>query len=304
MIAAIDFGGFASRVAKQPAPSAAERTLAGATPGIELAFELRAPSTSFDDLLIFYHGGGAHRRAGYAQLADEVVRNAGIAVCLPDVRGHGSSGGERGHASQAAVVWDEVDRMVGAMRREHPGVRIHLGGHSSGAGLLLNHLTSRAPAEPIDGLVLLAPDFGYRAGLYRDRSRFGSFAKIKTWPFLLSAMSGGRLGGAVKAVRFDYGETADLPGCLPFYTVNMANAVTPRDPARQLGQLAIPTCIGLAENDELIDVDRLQAFLTANAARQVSWERLPGLGHLDVLLNAAPFVARAVARNAGAGKHV
>ncbi|ACL62197.1 alpha/beta fold hydrolase [Methylobacterium nodulans] len=291
----IDFVGFLSRLSGEKVMSGLKRKISSSgTPSVELAFELHLPNNSFSDLLIFYHGGGAHRRAGYDRLGDALVRDGGIAVCLPDLRGHGASGGRRGHAPTPDAIWDDVDRLVGAMRREFPGTRVHLGGHSSGAGMLLNHLTRRRPAEPVDGLVLLAPELGFRSGLYRDHSTFGSFARVSTWPFLLSAFSGGHLGAGIEAVRFDYGNAENVEGCLASYTVGMANAVTPTDPARQLGRLSVPTTIGLPENDELIDVERLEAFLARHAAKEVRWERLPGLGHLDVLLGAAPFIRSAL----------
>jgi len=74
----------------------------------------------------------------------------------------------------------------------------------------------------------------------------------------------------------------------------MANAVTAADPARQLGIIAIPVTIGLAVNEELIDTDRLEAFLARHAGKTVRWQRLPACGHLDVLLVAAPFVSAAI----------
>jgi alpha-beta hydrolase superfamily lysophospholipase len=290
----IDFAGFASRLSEKAVTPGLERTLPSSTPGVALAFELCLPDQPFRDLLIFYHGGGAHRRAGHEWLAQTLVRDAGIAVCLPDMRGHGASGGRRGYAPSPAAVWDDVDVLVAAMRWEFPGTRVHLGGHSSGAGMLLNHLTLRRPAQRVDGLVFLAPELGFRARVHRSRGAFSSFARVSIWPFVVYAVSGGHLGAGLKAVRFNYGGAQDTHGCLAYYTVGMAHAVTPADPAHQLGRLDIPTAIGLPENDELMNVDRQEAFLARHASKQVRWERLPGLSHLDVLWGAAPFVEAAL----------
>ncbi|MDR2992000.1 MAG: alpha/beta fold hydrolase [Burkholderiaceae bacterium] len=264
--------------------------------GVELAYELRLPKAPFTDLLIFYHGGGAHRGAGYGCLGEALAREAGLAVCLPDLRGHGASEGPRGFAPNPQAVWDDVDALCNAVAREFSGVRLHLGGHSSGAGLLVNYLTLHKPNSDIKSLILLAPDFGFRARLYRGGTTFGSFARVSQWPFLLSAFSGGRLGNGIAAVHFDYGDHGIPEGCVAAYTVGMANAVTPTDPASQLKQILISMAVALPENDELIDVARLAAFLEQHAGNNASWDKLPGLGHLDVLCGAAPFVRSALSR--------
>ncbi len=268
--------------------------LSTGTPGIDLAYEIHMPKQPFKDLLVFYHGGGAHGRAGYDCMARALSDAAPVAVCLPDVRGHGSSSGPRGHAFPSKVVWDDVDLMVAAMRRLYPGVRIHLGGHSSGSGMLLNHLTRRQPRETADSLILLAPEFGWRAGLYQCDNSFGSFTRVRRWPFLLAACTGGLLGSSLPAVYFQLPEDAKKFGCLPAYSVGMANAVTPAAPAWQLRQLALPTHIAVANDDQLINANRLAAFIECNGGNNVHVARLNDVDHLGVILDSVPFLSKAL----------
>lgn len=289
----ISFARFIARL--EDVPSQERLRQPTETPSVDIVYEIHRPDGAFNDLLIFYHGGGAHGRAGYDRMAQRLLAAAPVAVCLPDVRGHGSSGGPRGHLSSPHLAWDDVDQLVALMRREFPGIRIHLGAHSSGAGMLLNHLTRRPPREPVDSLILLAPELGWRAGLYRSTNKFGSFAQVRVWPFLLAACTGGFIGGSLPAVYFGVSAEAERAGCVPDYTVNMANAVTPDDPAGQLHRLTLRTRIGIAEKDQLIDADRLATFITRHGGHNIKATRLSGTDHLGVILDSVPFLCEALA---------
>ncbi len=279
--------------------------LATKTPGVNLAYEIHKPEGAIQDLLVFYHGGGAHGRAGYDRMAQALVAAGPVAVCLPDMRGHGSSGGERGHVCRPRLIWDDVDQLVAAMRQAFPGVSIHLGGHSSGAGMLLNHLTRRPPREIVDSLILLAPEFGWRAKLNHSGTNFGAFARIRRWPFFLSAFTGGVLGSGLPSVYFQLTEDAKRAGCLTTYSVGMSNAVTPNDPAEQLHRLELPTHIAIAGDDQLIDADRLEDFIYRYGRRNIDTVRLPSIDHLGVILDAIPFLCNALGyRPSKQEKHV
>lgn len=272
------------------------------TPGVDLAYEVHKPEGEIQDLLVFYHGGGAHGRAGYDRMAQALAAAGPIAVCLPDIRGHGSSGGARGHVCPPQLIWDDVDQLVATIRHTFPGARIHLGGHSSGAGMLLNHLTRRPPRELVESLIFLAPEFGWRAKLARRGANFETFARIRHWPFLLSACTGGVLGNGLPAVYFQLTEDAKEAGCLTTYSVGMSNAVTPNDPIGQLGRLVLPTHIAIADEDQLIDADLLKDFIVRHGKRNIDIVRLPKVDHLGVILDAIPFLCNALGYQPSKGK--
>ncbi|MBI1868274.1 MAG: alpha/beta hydrolase [Methylocystis sp.] len=294
MPSALNFKNFEARLGDAPSvlPRRQQRTTADAG-GIDLAYEVYAPAGDFSDLLVFYHGGGANMRAGYNRLATELVSRSPLAVCLTDMRGHGASGGRRGHAESPADVWKDVDRLVAQLARDFPGVRIHLGGHSSAAGMLLNYRTLYTPQADVCSLILLAPEFGFRAKLYRSGTAgSGSFARLQIWPFLLHSISGGYFGGGISAVALNYkGSQGPEIGYVQKYTVNMAIAVTPKDPAGQLARFDLPTWIGIAGDDELIDAEKLDVFIARHAPPCVRREALPGTTHLEAILDAhAPIL--------------
>ena len=291
----IDFAAFEARLAALPAPPPSRRGRATAADGVELAYALYEPEQGYDDLLVFYHGGGVNMRAGYDRLAPALARQAPLAVCLADIRGHGASGGPRGHARRRDAPLQDVEVLVAHLTRRRPVRRLHLGGHSSGAGLLLNALARGLPRHPVAGLAMLAPNFGYHAALDRDDAAFSGAA---FWPFVVHWFTGGRIAGGASAVRLDFSGSpgARALGVVERYTVNMALAVTPDDPGGQLARLRPPLWIGLAGDDEILDVDRSAAFV-ARHAPSAAVERIAGATHLGILLDAAPALVAAMHRS-------
>jgi len=241
---ALNFKDFEERLANSASVGPTEvQFIAADAGGIDLAYEVFTPPGNFSDLLVFYHGGGSNMHAGYDRLASELASRAPLAVCLPDMRGHGASGGRRGHADTPTDVWKDVDCLVARLARDFR-VRIHLGGHSSAAGMLVNYCILHTPQTNVSSLILLAPEFGFRAGLYRaGTGPSGAFARIKICPFLLNSFSAGHLGGSIPAVTLNYEASQLGPemGIVQNYTVNMATAVTPKDPIGQLARLELPT---------------------------------------------------------------
>ncbi len=292
----LGFAAFEDRLAAGVAPPAPALRLTRAG-DVPLAYEVHAAAGPVADVLIFYHGGGANMRVGYDRLAAALVAQAPagapLAVCLTDMRGHGASGGARGHSARKELVWTDVGRIIGEVRRLHPGARLHLGGHSSAAGLLLNAhahgVFGGARGPEIASLVLLAPHLGYHAALDQADAPFDG---ARFWPFVVNWFSGGRLAGAVPAVSLDFTRSrhARALGCVSRYTVNMALAVTPDDPGGQLARLRLPVWVGIPDADEVTDPVKLDAFLARHAPAALR-HRFAGGSHLGVILDAAPAIA-------------
>ncbi|CDG22320.1 protein of unknown function [Xenorhabdus poinarii G6] len=130
-------------------------------------------------------------------------------MCLVDIRGHGNSIGDKGTVSRPAIVWCDVDRIITELKTHFPAIRLHLLGHSSGAGMLINYFTQHKPAHKIDSLVLLAPELGpFATGVHRSNS-LGRFADARQWPFMINALSGGVLFGHYPAVQLNFPEDGD-----------------------------------------------------------------------------------------------
>lgn len=109
---------------------------------------------------LLVHGVGEH--AGrYRHVADALNR-CGITVWAMDYRGHGRSGGRRGHCTGLEELLDDVDRVLAQMRAEHPGLPAVLVGHSLGGLIVLAYALEhpdrvRAVVASSPALELAAP---------------------------------------------------------------------------------------------------------------------------------------------------
>lgn len=72
-----------------------------------------------------------------------------------DRRGHGRSGGQRGHTLGIEAFLDEIAHLAVEAEARYPGVPLVLYGHSMGGNLLLNYILRRHPT--IQGAIVTAP---------------------------------------------------------------------------------------------------------------------------------------------------
>jgi alpha-beta hydrolase superfamily lysophospholipase len=101
--------------------------------------------------LLVVHGLGDHG-GRYRHLAEAAGRR-GWEVLAPDLRGHGRSGGQRGHVRRFRDYLDDLEAIV----RQHDGEDLPLAvfGHSMG-GLVATHLVARRHRHADKGLASAA----------------------------------------------------------------------------------------------------------------------------------------------------
>lgn len=259
-----------------------------ASDGVELSVTIFEPTTSAGMALVFYHGGGAYSGAGYQYLARGLAEDFGITVYLPDIRGHGTSGGARGDAPSKEQVWYDVDTVLEFVAKREPSSKLILGGHSSGGGLVVNYATYAAGktdnAIDIEGYILVSPELGYLSKTARPDRR--EFAKVNILAFIANGIFG--VLGNSKAVKFQY--PAELleadDGLVAFNTVNMANAITPETPKEQMQALGSnekkPLGLWVGSDDELFVAEKVADFVPNSGSN--TKVILPGKNHLGILV--------------------
>ncbi|MBB1440519.1 alpha/beta fold hydrolase [Shewanella sp. SG41-4] len=264
-----------------------------ASDDVSLAYRAYLPKQT-QAILIFYHGAGGHSGLSYNHIGTGLRDNFNIAVYMPDIRGHGGSGGNRGDTPQVEQVWSDINTMVNVARDKYPNLPIFVGGHSSGAGLALNYSSWDQRVE-IDGYVFLAPYFGYRSETNYDEGenkRF-EFSTVKTSDFVINTMSGGLFSGHSKAVKFNFPDSVlrDNPEIVPFNTVNMSNALTPHSPDSQLSKIhQFGLWIGM--QDEAFDPLKVTMFAKKYSGKEASKEIqiVADENHFSIILNAGSFI--------------
>jgi len=267
-----------------------------------LAFRAYLPQQA-KAILIFYHGAGAHSGLSYNHIGVGLRDEFEIAVYMPDLRGHGSSGGDRGDAPSDEQVWSDINTMVKHVRVQHPNLPIFLGGHSGGAGLALNY-SSWDQRASIDGYVFLAPYFGFRSETSYDKDKDGGyeFSTVNVSDYVINTMSGGLLFGHSKAVKFNFPESIleKNPEIVAFNTVNMSKSVTPYSPDIQLSELQ-QFGLWIGNKDQAFDPVKVIRFAKENSDIKANKEiiTIEGANHFSIILEASKFIGSWIIRTIG-----
>lgn len=245
-------------------------------------------------ILIFYHGAGAHSGLTYNHIGVGLRDDFDIAVYMPDLRGHGGSGGDRGDAPSDEQVWSDINAVVEHARAQYPDLPIFVGGHSGGAGLALNY-SSWEQRAAIDGYVFLSPYFGFRSetNYDKDKNKGYEFSTVKTSDFVINTMSGGLFFGHSKAVTFNFPVRIleQNPEIVPFNTVNMSKSVTPYSPDTQLSELQ-QFGLWIGEQDEAFDPEKVAKFAKENSDEKANNEItiVEEENHFSILLEASKLI--------------
>jgi alpha-beta hydrolase superfamily lysophospholipase len=105
--------------------------------------------------LIMVHGFSAH--CGLYRHVGAAFASAGIAVTQFDSRGHGRSGGRRGHVNDFSEYLDDLAMVVDWARQQNVGKPWALLGHSMGAAISLAFVLDKTRTEMPGRLVMATP---------------------------------------------------------------------------------------------------------------------------------------------------
>jgi len=250
---------------------------------VNLAYHEYIPE-QIDAVLIFYHGGGAYSEAGYQHIGSGLSKDHDILVVTPDLRGHGFSEGATGDSPSINQVYEDVSVFIQLMKKKYPTKKLFLGGHSSGAGLVLNYSTWKY-REEVDGYVFLSPQLGFRSN---TQNKDNNFATVKQEVFVKNSMSG--TDGNTPAVFFNYPiKVLESTKNISSITVNMSEAITPTAPAKQIKKLDKPAAVWIGKDDEIFHADKvMKLFQKKNP--EVYAEMIEGEKHLSILVNATEYL--------------
>jgi acylglycerol lipase len=88
-------------------------------------------------VLCIIHGLG--ELAGRYERMNGYLTKANLASVSMDLRGHGLSGGPRGHCGPRELILQDIDALIETAQNLHPGVPIILYGHSLGGNIALDY---------------------------------------------------------------------------------------------------------------------------------------------------------------------
>jgi non-heme chloroperoxidase len=135
--------------------------------------------------LVLIHGAGCFGDQLH-QIAYRVAKTGRARAYTLNMRGHGLSEGERGHAvTSARQIVEDVSEFLALLKTERPNDPIILAGHSAGGGVALGISRTQA-GDFLSGYIFLAPYLGL--GSPTTRPRFGGWVKVRGWTFRTLAL--------------------------------------------------------------------------------------------------------------------
>jgi len=128
--------------------------------------------------MVIAHGLGEHS-GRYGNVIERVLPK-GISVWVPDHRGHGQSGGRRGHVLNFVQYLTDLRQTVELVKKDMPAqMPCFLLGHSMGGLIALNF--AQCYPDFIDGLVASSPCLGMAIEVPPVKKILGSFMSY-VWP--------------------------------------------------------------------------------------------------------------------------
>ncbi len=111
------------------------------------------PNQNPKAVIALVHGFGEHT-GRYAHVG-EAFNRAGYTLVGFDLRGHGKSGGARGHTPSYDALMDDIDDFLKLIEERYPGLPRFLYGHSMGGNQVLNFCLRRKP--DVVGVIATGP---------------------------------------------------------------------------------------------------------------------------------------------------
>ena len=121
--------------------------------GIEMYSRGWLPAGKPKAAIVLVHGHGEH--VGRYEHVGAALTGGGYALLGFDLRGHGRSGGPRGHTPSYEAYMDDIAAFLAQAGERHPGLPRFLYGHSLGGNLVLNYVLRRRP--DLTGVIVTGP---------------------------------------------------------------------------------------------------------------------------------------------------
>jgi alpha-beta hydrolase superfamily lysophospholipase len=116
-------------------------------------------------VILLIHGLGEH--VGRYEHVGAALAAKGYALLGFDLRGHGKSGGPRGHTPSYETLLDDIDAFFHQIDERYAGLPHFIYGHSLGGNLVLNYVLRRKP--DLKGVIATAAwlKLAYRPAAYQ-----------------------------------------------------------------------------------------------------------------------------------------
>ncbi|HPG79215.1 MAG TPA: alpha/beta fold hydrolase [Piscinibacter sp.] len=255
--------------------------------GTSLAYRAYLPATPVSRVAVLVHGSSADSRN--MNMVGRALRDAGFAAYALDVRGHGRSG-RRGDIDYIGQLDDDLADVVAELRRRHAGASFTMIGFSSGGGFTLRS-AGGVNGERFDRFVMVSPMLHQSAPTARPDT--GGWVKVNM-PRAVGLTILDRLGihafEHLPVLSFALPPQAAADRT-PAYSYRLQLAYRPHeDYLGDARAIRRPTTLLVGERDELFRAEAYAPLLEPVQPR-LKVQMLPGLGHLDMVIDEAALAA-------------
>jgi lysophospholipase len=234
--------------------------------GTQLVYDACEPPSPRAAVLLL-HGWSDH--AGRWSDVGERLREAGYGVYLLDQRGHGRSGGLRGHLSRFSQLLGDLQAFRRAVRRRHTETPQILLAHSFGGLVALRYLETQ-PGDPIAAAVVSSPWLALATPPPAWKLLAGRLL-ADLWPTLpIPAGIDSALLSRDPAVNAAYESDPAVHGRMTpgaWREIQWAQ----RAVAADVHRIDVPLLFLLGGEDRIVDTHAARAFADELTAQQVHW---------------------------------
>jgi alpha-beta hydrolase superfamily lysophospholipase len=244
---------------------------AGGAPS--LAYALSLPNDAKAAMLVV-HGYGEHS-ARYRRVVARWAER-GIATALLDLRGHGWSGGVRGHCDHFSDYHHDVADILAVFREHTAKLPLFGFGHSFG-GLVMTTWALSHPGA-LAGLVLSSPYFGLALQVPAAKKLLGEIAsRVAPTLAVPAGLKGSDLTHDEAIARaYDYDPLAVKAATARWFTESNA---AQRDLHARASQLRLPVYLVQAGQDRVASAPAARAVFDRLGSPDKSFEERAGLFH-------------------------
>jgi alpha-beta hydrolase superfamily lysophospholipase len=233
-----------------------------------------APEKDSKAIICLVHGHGEH--IGRYEHVGAAFTDAGYALLGFDLRGHGKSGGQRGHAPSFDAFFKDIDSFLSEAVNRYPSAPRFIYGHSLGGLLTLSYSLTRKP--DVRGLIVSSP--GLRTALHEQKAKvmlakvLGAFTPTVTLASGLNAEHISRDPQVVKAYIND-------PLVHDKMTLGFGRAAlqVTSNIFEQVGRLSVPMLLAYCSGDKLTYPHGSEEFASLAPKGLVTLKKFEGLYH-------------------------
>jgi alpha-beta hydrolase superfamily lysophospholipase len=243
--------------------------------GTSLRLRVYRPETPPRGVIVITHGHGEH--LGRYNHIGEALCGAGHVVYTYDLRGHGRSGGKKGHSPSFLTYVDDLYEVHDLASRTDPAPRLWLMGHSMGGLITLTYALRRAPQAA--GVVVTSPLL---------RAKF----EPPAWKVTMAQLLGGLLPSLTVSTGLDVSvpmshdeaflkamPDQDLPHALMSMRVGADLLHVMEDTLAAAPHMTLPLLMLQGEADGAVDPKATRQFYDQAGSRDKFFKLYPGLYH-------------------------